>query len=213
MVTNTDSPCSDDAWGCTVRSSNAIYFSMNNIYPIQYFQTTSQHETGHILGLGHYKSESEKQNKAWQTSVHAPSVMITGSHDEPRMLGITQLDVYTIKQIYGDGFRDPARDTTKQEQSEKDEQKTIITKPIPEWFKKNAEWWLDGLITDRDFLNAIKYMLNEGFGKHPIDDTRVCIESSGDIWWLASDIASWIWGGETTFDQLVGNLAINCHLD
>ncbi len=33
---------------------------------------------------------------------------------------------------------------------------------IPEWVKNNAGWWADGLISDDDFINGIKYMVENG---------------------------------------------------
>ena len=33
---------------------------------------------------------------------------------------------------------------------------------IPEWVKNNAAWWSDGLISEDDFLNGIKYLVKKG---------------------------------------------------
>ena len=30
---------------------------------------------------------------------------------------------------------------------------------VPEWIKNNAGWWADGLLTEEDFLNGIKYLV------------------------------------------------------
>ena len=32
---------------------------------------------------------------------------------------------------------------------------------IPDWIKNNADWWSQGLISDRDFAAVLGYMLNE----------------------------------------------------
>jgi len=36
------------------------------------------------------------------------------------------------------------------------------TQKIPEWIKKNAKWWSDGLIEDEDFLKGIQYLAQRG---------------------------------------------------
>jgi len=33
---------------------------------------------------------------------------------------------------------------------------------IPDWIKNNAGWWADGLISEEDFLNGIKYLVEKG---------------------------------------------------
>ena len=32
---------------------------------------------------------------------------------------------------------------------------------VPDWIKNNARWWSEDLITDRDFLKGIEYLINE----------------------------------------------------
>lgn len=36
---------------------------------------------------------------------------------------------------------------------------------IPAWIKNNAKWWADGKITDNDFLDGIKYLVEHGIIK------------------------------------------------
>jgi len=33
---------------------------------------------------------------------------------------------------------------------------------VPDWVKNNAGWWADGLISEEDFLNGIKYLVEKG---------------------------------------------------
>lgn len=33
---------------------------------------------------------------------------------------------------------------------------------IPEWVRNNADWWSDNLISEEEFLNAIKYLIEQG---------------------------------------------------
>ncbi|MFB5647303.1 MAG: hypothetical protein ACE5RO_04080, partial [Candidatus Nitrosomaritimum yanchengensis] len=32
---------------------------------------------------------------------------------------------------------------------------------VPNWIKNNAKWWADGLITDKDFLKGIEFLIAE----------------------------------------------------
>ena len=36
---------------------------------------------------------------------------------------------------------------------------------IPDWIKENARWWADGLISDKDYINALQYLISEGILK------------------------------------------------
>ena len=38
---------------------------------------------------------------------------------------------------------------------------------IPEWIKKNAEWWAQGAIGDSDFVSGIQFLIKEGIMKIP----------------------------------------------
>jgi len=33
---------------------------------------------------------------------------------------------------------------------------------VPDWVRNNAKWWADGIISEDDFLNGIKYMVEKG---------------------------------------------------
>ena len=32
---------------------------------------------------------------------------------------------------------------------------------IPDWLKNNVSWWIDGYISDQDFINGLEYLINE----------------------------------------------------
>jgi len=36
---------------------------------------------------------------------------------------------------------------------------------IPDWIRNNAGWWADGLISEDDFVNGIKYLVEQGIIK------------------------------------------------
>lgn len=35
------------------------------------------------------------------------------------------------------------------------------TSTIPTWFKSNAKWWADGIISDSDFISGMQFLLNK----------------------------------------------------
>ncbi len=37
-----------------------------------------------------------------------------------------------------------------------------VQESIPDWIKNNAKWWADGLISEDDFVNGIKYLVEKG---------------------------------------------------
>ena len=38
----------------------------------------------------------------------------------------------------------------------------IVVIKVPEWIKNNAQWWADELLSEADFLNGIKYLVEKG---------------------------------------------------
>ena len=40
--------------------------------------------------------------------------------------------------------------------------KTGFEQKVPNWFKAVAEWWVDGKISDEDFLISVQYMIKAG---------------------------------------------------
>lgn len=43
------------------------------------------------------------------------------------------------------------------------------TREIPEWFKEPTTWWIEGITSDSEYLNAIQYLINQ---RIIIDDSR-----------------------------------------
>ncbi len=41
-------------------------------------------------------------------------------------------------------------------------QGTVIPPEIPEWIRNNATWWGQGLISDQEYLDAIRFLINQG---------------------------------------------------
>ena len=42
---------------------------------------------------------------------------------------------------------------------------TVAEQEIPDWIKNNAGWWADGLISEDDFVNGIKFLVEKGIIK------------------------------------------------
>jgi len=42
---------------------------------------------------------------------------------------------------------------------------TETAEAVPDWVRNNAGWWADGLISEDDFLNGIKYLVEQGIIK------------------------------------------------
>jgi len=86
---------------------------------------------------------------------------------------------YEIPDDLSGDTRDDRKDTREKmrEQSSETESQTQIDPPslqldagpsdessqnIPEWVKKNAEWWAQGAIGDSDFVSGIQFLIKEG---------------------------------------------------
>jgi hypothetical protein len=41
----------------------------------------------------------------------------------------------------------------------------ITEQKVPDWVKNNAKWWADGIISENDFINEIKYLVEKGIIK------------------------------------------------
>jgi hypothetical protein len=75
---------------------------------------------------------------------------------------------------------------------------------IPAWMKNNAKWWSQGTISDDEFTNGIKFLINQGTIKIPTSQPSVT--HSGKIPdWVKTDV--WLWSsGEMSDKQFVSGL-------
>ena len=64
---------------------------------------------------------------------------------------------------------------------------------IPQWIKKNANWWSKGTITDSDFLRGIEYLIQIDILK--IEANKVVPSSSKEIpHWIRHNAEWWATG-------------------
>ena len=78
----------------------------------------------------------------------------------------------------------------------------ILEEKIPSWVKNSASQWSRGEISDSDFSNEIKYLVENNFIKISVSDTR-----SGDKMpsWIRNN-ASWWSSGKITEDEFVNGI-------
>lgn len=69
---------------------------------------------------------------------------------------------------------------------------------LPDWIKKNAEWWSSGQITDIDFADGIEYMINQGYIKIPSTEASETPETEIPDW--VKNNAEW-WSQDQITDK------------
>ena len=55
----------------------------------------------------------------------------------------------------------PAVGSIKVTESDKEERQTESDPGVPDWIKKTASWWASGLITEKDFVAGLEYLVKE----------------------------------------------------
>lgn len=134
------------------RDANYIYYKFcykDDIILSSQLANTVKHEFGHVLGLGHYLADDPTVNQAWaKPNVPHPSIMAIYRPDNPDERKISQLDIDTIRKIYGvNGF------VIKIIEPENE--------AIPLWIRNNAGWWYSDQISDDDFIKGIEYLISK----------------------------------------------------
>ena len=99
------------------------------------------HEFGHIMGLSHYPLSDERKALIYQGLEESPSLMVEEILGD---LEITKTDIKDVLAIYDGvtGFGD--------------------LKQLPDWIKNNAGWWNKGLLSDKDFIKGMEYLIENG---------------------------------------------------
>jgi len=53
-------------------------------------------------------------------------------------------------------------DDEREEEDEREENYNNAKSIIPEWIRDNAKWWVEGLISDEEYISALEYLIEEG---------------------------------------------------
>ena len=75
---------------------------------------------------------------------------------------------------------------------------------LPNWIKKNAKWWSDGSLEDKDFVQGIQYLIQKGIMKIP--QTKSSGSQSGEKIpkWIKSNAGWWADGKISDGDFVSG---------
>ncbi len=132
----------------------------NYLAPESQLNSVIRHELGHALGLGHYITENEERFQKWVDGAERPpSIMIPTNPIKVISADLTPLDVEKVVQIYGrDGFYSEEKIDEIHDALIPDSNMVVL----PDWIRNNAKWWAEGIITEDDFVNGIKYLVEKG---------------------------------------------------
>ncbi|MEM3064978.1 MAG: hypothetical protein QW177_06355 [Candidatus Nitrosotenuis sp.] len=121
-------------------------------------------------------------------------IIISGTLNDKTRNGIVWLYI----------FGKPAPETQdKQTQGEQQEQTADETILIPSWIKNNARWWAQGTIADADFVQGIKYLIENNVMVIP-QTTQVLTSSQVIPYWIKSNAKWWADGMISDSDFVLG---------
>jgi hypothetical protein len=143
---------------CKTQDDKYIYYSpcyQQGTFTERSIGNTIRHELGHAFGLGHYVSDDMQLNKDWASGGRpSPSIMIIMEHENPHQIMLLPVDVEKLHSIYGDqGFAGSKKETMEEPSNE------TATQNIPDWIRNDAKWWSEKLISDKDFVAGIEYLI------------------------------------------------------
>ena len=77
----------------------------------------------------------------------------------------------------------------------------VSIQKIPEWIKKNAEWWAQGAIGDSDFVSGLQFLIKEGIMKIPTTTQGTGSGSNEIPEWIKKNAEWWAQGaiGDSDF--------------
>ena len=68
---------------------------------------------------------------------------------------------------------------------------TSVSSMVPSWFKNNAEWWADGVISDENFVNGIQFLIKEGILRVPATEQNKTLGSDDIPSWIKNNAEWW----------------------
>ena len=81
---------------------------------------------------------------------------------------------------------------------------TTVTTQIPIWIKNNAKWWVDGMISDSDFVQGIQYLIKEKIMQIP--QTQMGGSGSQQIPSWIKNNAKWWAEGQISDDDFISGI-------
>jgi len=62
---------------------------------------------------------------------------------------------------------------------------------LPNWIKKNAKWWSEGSVEDRDFVQGIQYLIQKGIMKIPQTKSSDSVSEEKIPQWVKNNAGWW----------------------
>ena len=70
----------------------------------------------------------------------------------------------------------------------------VVDVVIPSWVKNNAGFWVDGVIDDDTFADAIEYLINNGIIIVPLNDSVEPTSKASIPSWVKNNAGFWVDG-------------------
>ncbi|MDE2591041.1 MAG: matrixin family metalloprotease [Patescibacteria group bacterium] len=195
--------------------------------PIPYFtgylasdpqlEMTIRHELGHSLGLGHYIVSDAALTKIVEGDQDMPSIMVTTVFTYGvTHFDITPLDIKEVQSIYGTrglGAKPlPVQNITQNIVPTAvaavppilNQTQTVQNVPsqIPAWIKHIAKWWSLNQVSNGEFTDAMKYLIEQGILKVP--GTANYVSSSQIPTWVTTNAGYWADGKISDYEFIRG---------
>ena len=131
-----------------------------------------RHQLGHVFGLDHYEE--------YYSGEFVPSIMVPEIESNPTDAQITDGDVSEIRKLFPNGFYGI---------NEVIEESKEFS--IPQWIRNNAGWWGSDLISDADFIEGIRFLIENEILQLPPTETDPNESSSEIPSWLKENAKWW----------------------
>ena len=83
-------------------------------------------------------------------------------------------------------------------------QNSTQTISVPAWVKKNAKWWSEGSVGDKDFVQGIQYLIQKGIMKIPQTKSSDSKSEEKIPAWVKSNAGWWADGKISDGDFVSG---------
>ena len=83
-------------------------------------------------------------------------------------------------------------------------QNSTDTVTLPNWIKKNAKWWSEGTVDDKDFVQGIQYLIQKGIMKIPQTKSSSSKSDEKIPQWIKNNAGWWADGKISDGDFVSG---------